>query len=228
MNISFKNKTAIVTGASRGIGKKISDDLESLGANVYRLSTKEFDFLKDEDLESLKLWISNFDKIDILVNSAGIIINEDDIQKKTLNTIKVNLLAPRLIIDECLKIMESNGGGKIVNIGSISHKVYRSKREEYSLSKAGLVAMTKSLSLSCYEKGVLINSVSPGPTLTEMLVKTMSDEQVENLKAAIPAKRLMLTSDISNAAIFLLSDFNTIISGQDIIIDGGISISAGF
>ena len=171
MKIDFTGQTAIVTGASRGIGKKIANDLDSLGANVIKFSSKDFNFLERDAVNELAEEIKKYDKIDICINNAGInkIDYVENIELSDFEDIlNVNLYAPFVIAKAASGIMKNNNYGKIINIGSIWGIKTREKRLSYSTSKAGLIGMTRTLSVELAQNNILVNMVSPGFTATEM------------------------------------------------------------
>ena len=224
MIFDFENKTALVTGGSRGIGKQIVNDLTSLGANVTSINSKDFDLSKQEGLSKLTNYIETFPKIDILINNAGINFNQniDDLSEdKYDNLMSVNNKAPFFITKAVSKLMKKNQYGRIVNIASISGNRVRSGRTAYSASKAALIAFTKVLSAELAPYGILCNSVSPGFTLTEMTTTMLSSEEIEKHIAQVPLGRLGSVDDVSSAVVYLSSNLNNFITGQDLVVDGG-------
>ena len=117
--------------------------------------------------------------------------------------------------------MEKANYGRVVNIASIWSVVSRSGRTSYSVSKHALVGLTKSLSAEYASRNVLINTISPGFTLTELTKSTNTQEELNIIKDAIPMGRLANPIEIANAVIFLCSDYNTYLTGQNIVVDGG-------
>ena len=185
---------------------------------------KRVDFLQKESVSKFLEWINNQEKIDILVNNAGINKVDKNIDSKTSdfeNLIDVNLKGPYLFCREVSSIMKKNKYGKIVNISSIWGSITRPGRSLYSASKFGLVGLTKTLAVELAQDGILVNAVAPGFTMTELTKKTNSKEEIEDLKNTIPIRRLAEPIEIARLVLFITSEMNTYLTGQNIIIDGG-------
>ena len=243
INIDLTGKTVLITGGTRGIGKAIADKFIEAGASAIITGTKqsEVDQLNNSiiaesisymqldlsDKESTLVFLSkikSLPKIDILVNNAG--INRINLNTETtledydlLNDI--NLKGPYLICREVSKIMKTNKYGRIINISSIWSSVTRSGRSLYSTTKCGLVGLTKTLSVELASYDILVNAVGPGFTLTELTMSTNTSEEIEKMSDIIPIKRFAHPTEIANLVLFLGSDLNTYITGQNMIIDGG-------
>jgi len=247
MEIEFRNKTVLITGATRGIGKQLAHDFEELGANLVLTGTRPEEIKKlNEDLgkESNKQCIEyccadfsnegsllefvqelkKYERIDVCINNAAInrinyiydtsLADWDDI-------LNVNLRAPFVILHDVSQIMKRNGYGRIVNIASIFGVISKEKRAIYSSSKSGLVGLTRAAALDLAPYNILVNCISPGFVLTELTRKILTEAEIKDLTASIPLGRMAVPEDISRVVMFLSSDLNTYITGQNIIVDGG-------
>lgn len=225
MNLS--GKKALVTGGSRGIGKAISDKLESYGAEVIRTSTSEVDFSNEESTKNFLDKIKDTD-IDILVNNAGICINNfiSDVSYEDFDKVqKVNLYGPFRVTQVVCEGMKKRGYGRIVNISSIKGTGSSQRRLSYTTSKSGLNGMTRTMACDLAPYGILVNSISPGFTNTELTNSMLTQSDKDYLVERIPMNRFGEVEDISNLVSFFVSDLNSYVTGQDIVIDGGYTIN---
>lgn len=244
------NKTVLVTGGAKGIGRKIVEDFAKLGYNVcinYNTSEKEAIQLKDKlaslgySVLILKADISkndevekmineiiiNFGKIDVLVNNAGICnydlftyISDEDVKK----IIDINLIGTINVTKSVLnKSMIKNKSGNIVNISSIWGITGAACEVMYSLTKAGIIGFTKALAKELAMSNIRVNAVAPGVIDTEM-ISNLNENEINNLKEEIPVGRIGKAEDVSNAVIFLSSDKSSYITGQVISPNGGMVI----
>lgn len=223
MKISFKDKNILITGGSRGIGKDLVSLFKELDGNVIYTSTKELDLNNNKSIIN---FFSNFDnlKFDICINNAGInrIDNFCKINDNDWNDIiNVNLTGCYKVCKYVSEHMINQRFGKIINISSIWGNISKQGRAAYSASKFGVRGLTTAMAAELAQYNVLVNSVSPGFTLTELTKKVLGEDGIQDIKSHIPINRLATTRDISNAIMFLCSDLNTYISGHDLIVDGG-------
>ena len=239
---NLKKKNIIVTGASGGIGNAIIKKLSEEGANILASGTKieKLEELKKnfEGLKILKFDISQSDKIeefienatnelggslDGIVNNAGITqdnlairMSLDEWQK----VININLTSTFLMSKFAIKKMLKNKSGKIVNITSVVGHTGNLGQANYTASKAGIVAMSKSLAIEYAKKNININCISPGFIKTAMTDK-IDDKFKEVIISKIPSARLGEPDDIANAVIFLSSDQSNYINGETLHVNGG-------
>ena len=226
---------AVVTGATRGIGYAIAERLIKDGIEVIATGTSEdadypngasyypVDFLNDSSLKGFVEYLKQ-QKIDILVNNAGINkidefsnIGIDDFDR----ILKVNLRTPFLLCQAVIPHMKENSWGRIVNITSIFGNISKEYRASYSSSKFGLDGMTVALASEVSEMGILANSVGPGFIDTDLTRKVLGEKGIAEVQNRIPIKRLGQVNEIASLVSWLVSDENTYISGQNIMVDGG-------
>ena len=214
------SKRVLLTGGSRGIGKAIYDELK----DKYEVVAPTRDELDLSSLNSIDNYFKKHNNFDILINNAGINIIKDiesildeDVEK--INCI--NLTAPLKLIKNVTKYMKQNKYGKIVNISSIWGVRSKEKRTLYSGTKFGIIGYTKALSRELAKFNILINALCPGFTATEMTMQSLSKEEIKNIQEQIPLKRLATTTEIAKSVKFLISDDNSYITGQTLVIDGG-------
>ena len=239
--ISFDNKKIIITGATGGIGNELVKKFISLKGKVLATGTnnEKLEKLKKEypDVEILKFDISKHSQIenfiedasskikglDILVNNAGITIDNLSLRMKNeewQKVIDINLSSTFFICKYGIKKMLKNKFGRIINITSIVGHTGNIGQANYTASKAGMIAMSKSFALEYAKKNITINCVSPGFIQTAMTDK-ISDEIKKTLMARIPMNKLGNGEDISNSVAFLASDAASYITGETIHVNGG-------
>jgi len=242
----LKGKCAIITGASRGLGKAIALKLASLGVNIvlnYRSSEKEAIDVENEIKEmgvevlSVKADISKlqevenlvsvakerFGNIDIMVNNAGITkdtlilrMKEEDFD----SVIDVNLKGVFNCLKSITPIMVKQKHGKIISISSVVGIAGNAGQVNYAASKAGIIGMTKSLAKEVGSRGITVNAVAPGFIETDM-TDALGDKFKEEAKKNIPLKRLGSAEDVANVVAFLASESSDYVTGQVIQVDGG-------
>lgn len=220
----FSNKRILVTGGSRGIGKAIADEFTALGGEVIALSSTDCDFSSTDEINK---FLNELPPIDVCINCAGInIINTcDEIDIEDFDKVfQINTRAPFLISQHVSKNMVEKKWGRIVNIASIWGLNTVPGRLSYTTSKTALKGMTKSLATELAKHNILVNSVSPGFTNTELTQKTLKGEERTKLLSSVPMGRMAEPNEIANAVVFLCSNKNSYITGQDLIIDGGFTI----
>ena len=226
---------AVVTGATRGIGYAIAERLLKDGLEVIVTGTKkngkypagssyyQVDFL-DEDSTNKFINFLKKQQINILVNNAGInkISEFSSIDINDFDRIlRINLRAPFQICQAVIPYMEKIKWGRIVNLTSVFGNISKEYRAAYSSSKFGLDGMTVALAAEVSEKGILANSVGPGVIDTDMTREVLGDSGINKLKGQIPMKRLGQVSEIASLVSWLVSNENTYMTGQNLMIDGG-------
>ena len=218
----MSNLTALVTGASRGIGAAIAEKFLQEGLTVLAPPRNELDLTSNSSIE---YFIKNLVRpVDILVNNAGINILSDiqevsdrDIQ----DTLQVNLVAPMKLIKGIASQMMTRRYGRIVNISSVWSIVSKKRRLTYSASKAGLNGLTRTLAIELAPYNILVNSVAPGFVNTELTRQNNSEQEIRAISDTIPLQRLAEPEEIAEVVFFLCSEHNTYITGQLITVDGG-------
>lgn len=242
----LKNKTALITGATRGIGRGIALEFAKQGANVaftfnssveaakelekelesegvkakgYQSNAAKFDAAQELAADVLK----EFGSIDILINNAGITkdnllmrISEDDFDQ----VIEVNLKSVFNLTKAVIRPMMKQRAGSIINMSSVVGLKGNAGQANYAASKSGILGFTKSVALELGSRNIRCNTVAPGFIETEMTGK-LNEDVVQGWRDAIPLKRGGSPKDIANACVFLASDMSSYITGQTLSVDGG-------
>ena len=243
MNLNFSNKTVIITGGTRGMGAAMVNGFCNAGANVVMTGTKtpedltadipnypqniqyhQLDYSNDKSVKEFIDFINGLDKVDILINNAGVnkIETITEISVEDWDWIHtVNLRGPFVLTQAVSKKMKKQNCGKIVNIASIFGVVSKEKRASYSSTKWGLIGFTKAVALDLARFNIHVNAISPGFVDTELTRKILGPENMKKLSETIPQGRIAKPDEIANVVLFLCSDLNTYITGQNIIVDGG-------
>lgn len=242
----LENKTALITGASRGIGKGIAIAFAQQGANVaftfnasveaakelekelesygvkakgYQSNAAKFDAAQELVQEVLK----DFGSLEILINNAGITrdnllmrISEEDFDK----VIEVNLKSVFNLTKAVIRPMMKQRQGSIINMSSVVGVKGNAGQTNYAASKAGILGFTKSVALELGSRNIRCNAIAPGFIETEMTAK-LDQKTVDEWRKAIPLKRGGSPEDVANACIFLASDLSSYVTGQTLNVDGG-------
>jgi len=248
----FQDKTAIITGSTKGIGKATAKLLAAEGASVVIVGTTEetgsavaaeiqaaggkaffqkTDVTSGVELDALvQATLDNYGKIDILVNNAGIggsLANMDQITDEEWDKVlTTNLTAPFQIMRRVIPIMEKAGGGAIVNVASMASTGAGRGGIAYTSAKHGLLGLTRQISLDHGHAGIRINAVLPGPIDTQMIARVLAMPQHPlNMKIKMsPAGRPGQPEDVAKAIAFLASDDSAYIQGAALAVDGGYTI----
>ena len=214
---------ALITGASRGIGKAIKSIFESYGVNVFTPTRQELDLASNG---SIRNYIKKNCEFEILINCAGIndlaSIEEMAIDKLQ-EILQINLVSQTMLIQAVSPYMRKQKYGRIVNFASIWCDFSKERRIMYSIAKAGVKGLTTSAAVELSKYNILVNAVAPGFVNTEMTSKNNTPDQIKILEESLPIKRLAAPNEIAEFVYFLASEKNSFITGQTIFIDGGFS-----
>ena len=233
----IRGKNIIITGSGKGIGLQLANGISEQGANVIRIDknfkkkNKNFcDFKFNlENLEKISKLVKTihkkFYRIDGLINNAGVTFHNSFSIQKVYKTININLISSFELTKKICPIMAKNKFGSIINITSLGADFGFSDNPSYQMSKAGLKQLTKSIAMDWGKKGIRCNNIKPGyieSGMTKKSKKKGSSYKKRLERMIIP--RWGLPADIVGAAIFLMSNESSYITGTDIVVDGGWSI----
>lgn len=241
----LQEKIALITGAAQGIGKEIAlcfarqgadmalvdvarDSLESTRAEIEQQGRKclalPVDVSNtDEVAACVNKCIDSFGRIDILVNNAGITRDNLLLRMSTEewdSVIAVNLKGTYNFIKALTKPLMKQRAGRIINIASIIGIIGNAGQANYAASKAGIIGLTKSVARELAPRGINVNAIAPG-FITTAMTEVLSDEVKEGMLANIPLGRFGEPADVARAALFLASDLSRYLTGQVIVVDGG-------
>jgi 3-oxoacyl-[acyl-carrier protein] reductase len=248
--MKFSGKNVLVTGSSRGIGAEIAKTLASYGLKVwinYRSGATEADAVKesieaqggeaavigfdvsDEEafIDAIKLIVESDGELSYLVNNAGITNDKLALRMKTqdfLSVINANLTSTFIGSREFFKVARKKKFGAVVNIASIVGETGNAGQTNYSASKGGVIAMTKSFALESATSGIRYNALTPGFIATEM-TETLSDEIKVAINTKIPMNRMGEAKEVAQAVAFLLSDYASYITGETLKVNGGMNMA---
>lgn len=216
-------KRVLITGGSRGIGRAIAEKFKENGYDVLTPTREELNLLDDNSIEVF-IEKNREKEIDVIINNAGINdINkiENVTDEEINNMIRVNLIAPIKLCRGFVGGMKERNYGRIVNIGSIWAVVSKTGRCVYSATKNGIHGVTNTLSVELAPNNILVNTVCPGFTLTELTKKNNTDQEIAAISKDIPLGRMAQPEEIAEVVYFLASEKNTYLTGQKITVDGG-------
>jgi NAD(P)-dependent dehydrogenase (short-subunit alcohol dehydrogenase family) len=245
----FSGKAAMITGAANGIGYAIAEALASSHVNLILVDIQEkvkevaaglasqfgiqtigqvCDIIRGEQTQAIvDDAVSRFGKIDILCNVAGIVELEDAENLPEAywdRTMNVNAKGTFMMAQKVGRVMIAHGGGKIVNIASQAGFIAIDKHVAYTASKAAVIGITKVLALEWAKYNINVNAVSPTVVLTELGARAWAGEIGENMKKSIPANRFAYPDEVATAVMFLVSEGANMITGENLVIDGGFTI----
>lgn len=222
------SRRVLVTGGSRGIGKSIVELYTEQGYEVESPTRRDLDLTSSESVESFLCDVQKCGKgYDIIINNAGVnIINEIEMVNNAAleEMFYVNLISPIKLLHGLIPYMKNASFGRIVNIGSIWGVISKPGRSIYSATKHGIHGITKTLALELAPYGILVNTVAPGQTMTELTVRNNPGDAIKKMADDIPLGRLAQPAEIAKVVFWLGSEANTYITGQQIVADGGLTI----
>tara|TARA_Y100001968_G_C19451760_1_gene769160 strand:- start:1903 stop:2613 length:711 start_codon:yes stop_codon:yes gene_type:complete len=232
LEINFANQNILVTGGTKGIGKKLVEEFKSLGGKVWytgrnnKLRDENYFCVDFNNCEKTDKFLKKVESIDfdVLINNAGTnkIGDLENYDSEDFEMIlNLNLTSCFKTTKAVIPNMKRKRYGKIINITSISSQISMPQRSAYCSSKFGLFGLTKASAVELAEHNILVNSIGPGVTETELTVDVLGFEVMKDISKNVPIGRLAKVDDISNVVMFMASNLNTYIVGQNIIVDGG-------
>ena len=237
VDIKLSNKRVLVCGGSDGIGLGIARAFEEVGATVSITGTRSVDTYENDftglrfhqldiqDSESIASLRSQFDKLDVLVNSVGAVLwKKAEFEREGFEKILSINLSGAMGLYMAFQELLRESGGNIVSIDSVNSINPAINNPAYSASKAGLVQLTRSLAKKWGPEGIRVNTVAPGLVPTKLTVNQSGPEQEAHFRKVNPIGRFGTPDDIAGAAVFLASPLASYITGQQIIIDGGLTL----
>ena len=248
LQIDLKGKVALITGATRGIGRACALAMARAGADISAVATNEerlaalakeitglgvrihvrrVDVSKAEDADAaVSETIQKLGRLDILVNNAGITRDNLLLRMKVEEwdeVMAVNLRGPFNFIKAATRHMMRQRAGRIINISSVAGLIGNPGQANYTAAKAGLIALTKTAAREYGSRGILVNAVAPGFIETDMVAR-LDAKMMQETAARLPLGRLGKPDEVAAAVLFLASDLGGYITGQTLVVDGGMSM----
>ena len=223
MTKNARQRNALVTGGARGIGQSIATHLRASGVNVLTPTRQELDLA---DPKSLEQWLRlhREEPIDVLVNNAGINVLGSLTEMEADNwhrMLQVNVEAAMRLVQAFAPGMSERGWGRILNLSTIFSLVTKERRAAYSMTKAAINALTRSAAVEYGPSGVLVNALAPGYVDTDLTRQNNSPAAIEQICSSIPLRRMATVDELAKVAAFLVSESNTYLTGQVLVVDGG-------
>lgn len=212
----------IVTGTSRSALDELSRAAEANGGSGPRYVQADFNDAASTD--AFLQVLADLPRLDVLVNNAGInrIGLVADVSRSDYEAVmNVNLHGPYRCCQVAARRMADSEYGRILNVASIWSVITKAGRSAYVVSKTGLIGLTRTLAVEVAGRGVMVNALSPGFTLTELTRSTLSSDEIRALGEQVPAKRFAVPEEMAHVALFLTSDMNSYMTGQNVVVDGG-------
>lgn len=245
MEISFQNQVVLITGATRGIGAALADAFEASGASLLLTGTSQaqcddlntssardgkrrryiaVDFAIPASLDAFLGEIASLPRLDVCINNAGInrINTLNNILEADVDAMMaIDLKAPVLTTKAVASVMARASYGRIINVGSVWNTVSKPGRSVYSAMKAGIHGLTVGAAVELAPSGILVNTVSPGFVMTDLTKQNNTDAEIAVMAQQVPIGRLAAPEEIASTVLFLASDANTYVTGQNLVVDGG-------